>query len=711
MLGLASCQNEPEGLGVVTSGEVDTVVTVAIPEAETRANWNNSAEGVFANGVLEGNATMRYIFQVYYKSVVNGQTTIVESSERQVKYSDGTTVSFPVRLIPNRDYQFVVWADVVNREADVDNHYKTADLTNITLNETWVAMDETRDAFTATYAANNFNGAQSINIPLYRPFAKLRVVTTDYDELAKIDVQATKSSIEYRTAINVGFNAFAGDVTDETKTVSHNPAAIKTYANETGDAHTIFADYFFAPQNGTVVRFILQAFDQNDQLIKENRFTTDIPVKANYLTTLKGDVLTDGNNINVEVVENGAFAAENEWPKTDAEKLAYAAMFGGEVTLTEDVTLAEPLKIVEGANVVLNLGGKTITTDLKQEGRHHYAIDNYGTLTLEGEGAINARGIENFGTLTVNGNVLITNIDTNGGAAIWNEGKATINGGTFATSNEAGATDGVALNTRIGGEAIVNGGKFIGNCPLAYAIINMGTTVIYNADVKGKHGAVATTNGTTTIYNGTFEQVDNPDTSDHCIYASGSGVATVYGGKYKIEDLEQKNGGVVFCENQGGTITIAEGYKTIEKNDWFYVVADSVDAVADEEIKNKEGVEYNGDNNFTNALWFNNYYFDGEAAIVFDINTSYNAIIIENCSGNFKNNVITDSSENNPVMILENLNFTIDEGKKLITSTKTRYQVFMANITINGELMTQETIGQYLENVEWYQVVDPELLH
>ena len=315
MLGLASCQNEPEGLNIVTGGEVDTVVTVAIPEAETRAtDWTNSAEGVFANGVLNGDATMRYIFQVYYKSVVNGETKIVKSSERQVQYSDGTTVSFPVRLIPNRDYQFVVWADVVNSEADVDNHYNTAELTNIKLKETWVAMDETRDAFTATYSVVKYNGAQSINIELYRPFAKLRVVTTDYDELAKIGVQATESSIQYLTDINVAFDAFAGDVTDETKTISHNPAAIKTYANETnetGDAHTIFADYFFAPKDGTVVKFILKAFDQNNELIKENEFTTDIPVKANYLTTLKGDVLTEGNNITVEI--KNPFENGSEW--------------------------------------------------------------------------------------------------------------------------------------------------------------------------------------------------------------------------------------------------------------------------------------------------------------------------------------------------------------------------------------------------------------
>jgi hypothetical protein len=57
-------------------------------------------------------------------------------------------------------------------------------------------------------------------------------------------------------------------------------------------------------------------------------------------------------------------------------------------------------------------------------------------------------------------------------------------------------------------------------------------------------------------------------------------------------------------------------------------------------------------------------------------------------------------------MILQNLDFTLAEGAKLIKTKNTYYQVFMANITINGEKMTQETIGKYLENVEWYQVVE-----
>ena len=89
VLGLASCQTEPEGFDVNVGGEVDTVVTVNIPEAETRAN--NSGIGIFENGILESDDyTMRYIFQVYYRAE-NG--TVTKSTERQVKYTDGTSVS------------------------------------------------------------------------------------------------------------------------------------------------------------------------------------------------------------------------------------------------------------------------------------------------------------------------------------------------------------------------------------------------------------------------------------------------------------------------------------------------------------------------------------------------------------------------------------------------------------------------------------------
>jgi hypothetical protein len=216
VLGLASCQTEPEGLNVNVGGEVDTTITVTIPDTETRAGGNDSAKGVFDNGVLgtEGdNVTMRYIFQVYY----NSQESLAEP---QVKYSDGKTVNFDIRLVPNRDYTFVVWADVVKKVDGewTDLHYNTKtngdiNLRNITVNEdSWVAMDESRDAFTVTKVIEEYNGQMGINLELKRALAKLRVITTDMKALNDLQIEPTYATVAYSTSTKhySTFNAVDG---------------------------------------------------------------------------------------------------------------------------------------------------------------------------------------------------------------------------------------------------------------------------------------------------------------------------------------------------------------------------------------------------------------------------------------------------------------------------------------------------------------------
>ena len=160
-----------------------------------------------------------------------------------------------------------------------------------------------------------------------------------------------------------------------------------------------------------------------------------------------------------------------------------------------------------------------------------------------------------------------------------------------------------------------------------------------------------------------------------------------------------------------GTVLTAETQVTVKIDDNFaneYVEPYEIPYLG-EEAKDAAAVTYEGDafasGYMQNALWFNNYYFGEDAAIVIE-NETYNAIILENCIGKFKNDVITVKNDNSCVMILQNLDFTLAEGKKLIKSVNPYYQVFMANIKINGELMTQESMAQYLENVAWYQVVE-----
>ncbi|MEE1168127.1 MAG: DUF6562 domain-containing protein, partial [Alistipes sp.] len=318
VLGVVSCQTEPEGLDVNVGGEQEVAICVTIPETETRAGGLNSALGVFDNGILTTDATMRYILQVYYKTTENGEAKYTASKERLVKYSDGKSVTFPVRLVPNRDYQLVVWADVVDGENAGDKHYNTTDLTEVQLNRTWVAMDETRDAFTATQLVENYNSTSSINITLKRPFAKLRVITTDMVALNNLGIKPTKATVTYSVDHYNAFNALAGNAIGDSKnrTIKHENFVIASYGEKVdkGANMTLFTDYFFA-EAGEVVKFELNVFDQNGVSIKKNNFNTDIAVQRNYLTTIQGNILTDGNNVKVTVED--AFKNGSEWNPGD----------------------------------------------------------------------------------------------------------------------------------------------------------------------------------------------------------------------------------------------------------------------------------------------------------------------------------------------------------------------------------------------------------
>ena len=311
MLGLASCQNDPEGFDVTVNGEVSTKVTVNLADATgTRAvAGRDSANSAIKNGVVEDtDYTLRYILQVF--EVLDKNNAAVAKA-MDFKYSDNTSVDFDVRLVPGRDYRFVVWADiveandVVDGEKCEDNHYAIGDdLRNISLIDTqenpWVAMDETRDAYTGYADVDDYTSTSGIEIELKRPFAKLRVITNDIKEL--FSGNPCKAVVDYDTPHYNAFNAFSATYSGEVDKV--HTYEIDTYTSEdptTTGKQTLFADYFFA--NEEVVKFSLSVYEdaEMNNLMRTTYFNTDIPVKRNYLTTITGNVLTDGNKVNVEI--------------------------------------------------------------------------------------------------------------------------------------------------------------------------------------------------------------------------------------------------------------------------------------------------------------------------------------------------------------------------------------------------------------------------
>ena len=532
---LTSCQSD-EPFAPGEGGEKQVTFTLNVPgELGTRADSGNKS-GV---GGLSNNAG-----ELSYTLVLNA-----DGDQRKFTKTGAGSVVFNPTVVLGREYTVTAYAHFSDEAWDGE---EAIDITKH-------FNDETKDAYfnkeKITFQLNETNK----QITLKRPFGKLRLLATDYTAAGnELNTVVKNVKITYNDAQTAKFDVFDSEFEFEGNYVNADAKTFGYYAAEEDGAMPIFADYVPANPGDNMVDFTVEVTYTNDE--KYSRTFNDIPVKRNALTTLKGNFFTAEAEIKVEVKD----AFEGQIPGNAEEQLRMVAAMGGEVTLTDNVELDAPLNVQ--ANMTLNLNGKTITTTLEQEGHHHYAIFNNANLVLEGEGAIEARGIKNFGEMTVNGNVAIKNIDSNGGAAIWNEGKVTINNGTFISSEGAGAnTYGAALNTRSGGEAVVNGGTFEAYSQLTYAIVNEGKTTINNATVKGKHGAVAgaESNDQTTINGGSFELMGVSGQSDHCAYF----VSVIRGGVFSRNEADTTAGDSVFWESK-----IAAGYKAIEKDGKYYVV-------------------------------------------------------------------------------------------------------------------------------------------
>ena len=331
--GVMSCQTDPEGFGANVGGEQDVNITVSLPEA-TRGSENGALE----NGVLNSH-DLRYILEITYN----------EEVYRDVEISNATSATFPVRLAPGREYKIAVWADFVEKGTtadDADLYYETsAGLANISIID-GAPMTEARDAYCGRYTLTSDKSVASIpTITLTRPFAKVRVVTTDVEDLAKIGVALpTSATIKYATDVDIynKFNAFTGVVASENAVNEHTFNYANTYAVENGEM-TLFADYLFVPQNGSITHFTLNVTDHVNK-----SFTTDIPVVANKLTTIKGDILTNGSDIKVEIEDSFANADNIE------DEPYYIEIWDGESQtqpeITVDQTTGEQVAVIGQAS-------------------------------------------------------------------------------------------------------------------------------------------------------------------------------------------------------------------------------------------------------------------------------------------------------------------------------------------------------------------------
>ena len=320
---LAGCQAEElfED-GAVAPGDGNVTFTVSAPEAmpESRAvlgENSNSALGGVTNVNTE-EYDLRYQLAVY--RVENGD--YVEAVSPQMKIVDKyEPVTYSLRLTPNRNYQVVVWADFVREGETEDLHYNTSDFRNIhvpELPDKYILNDESKDAYFTTVPVSVEEDAVTEDLVLKRPFAKVRVITTDwgYENLEmpdnfKVTYYGCKRFVNLDPVLGVssyddlddtGLSGFTATIDKAEKDYAQG------YDASEGN-RTVIVDYLMTDvEEQTPIHIKLEALN-GETLIAAHDLSTDIPIQRNWLTTIIGNVLTTGSEFNITIDEG----FENEW--------------------------------------------------------------------------------------------------------------------------------------------------------------------------------------------------------------------------------------------------------------------------------------------------------------------------------------------------------------------------------------------------------------
>ncbi len=266
----------------------------------------------------------------------------------------------------------------------------------------------------------------------------------------------------------------------------------------------------------------------------------------------------------VNLYGTNAVATIGEAEYSSLQDAIDAAQNGETITILCDITLDTPIVVAKESNAVLDMAGKTINAGWGDESasKHIYAFTNYGTLTITGNGTINARGTYNYGTLTLK-NGTINAIDGNGGYGVKNYNGATfiMNGGLIATTYEddnkvsEGGYDATPILVDAGATLVINGGEINNICDFTVALLNYGTVTIKAGTFTSVHSTISNS-GDMTIEGGEFKCDGLKGVSAHIIVAYDGSTTTIIGGTFDGKD--NYNGFTIDALN-GAVVTVTGG--------------------------------------------------------------------------------------------------------------------------------------------------------
>lgn len=401
MMTITACSNDMEPNVVQNEGIVEFSISTSLPsDLTTYATQGlNSAQGGLQNLAGKG-YYVRYIMEAYPETSDN-------MALRMIKYNELTTpeevrnVTFEARLLAAK-YRFVFYADIV-RKVNLSGGTPTGLNVDCYGNQYFLSnIDETSDVLyrpvylgdaqegslqtiqAASQAYNSSYGHTSLeqydvytckgevdlrtettgNFTLKRPFAKLRLITTDCEESDVLPeriqwnkTQVSLSCVEISEKLNNSYNAL-------TETPSQNGLSYYNTVNKTTTKETDTYDaennngertlgVFYIPVGNESVnlKFQISLYADDKEFISNAPIEVmTVPLAKNKLTTIKGKLLTKKVVNSITIDENfqepapddiilGQEASNVEELKNTLNGKSESIEYTGRVTKEEGLTI------------------------------------------------------------------------------------------------------------------------------------------------------------------------------------------------------------------------------------------------------------------------------------------------------------------------------------------------------------------------------------
>ncbi len=304
---MTSCQSdEPFAPGM--GEEVQATFTISVPDAMgTRAGEVNSALGGFSNGAGNLNYTV---------ALLRAEDDVVMWSSKTPASVNGKSATFNPTVVQGYTYKIVAYATFdAAIEAPTVGSKIPADSGLGAIATLEGINNESEDAY---FCNTTILGASSMEATLKRPFGKLRLVAEDYDKLHDLGLKVENVKVTYGGAVemNTQFDArtkaFEGIATNKVFEFLGETSYSEEADKNNNGVYTVFTDYLPAGETGeTMYPFTIDVTYKDGKGTYTRTFSQDIPVKRNYLTTLRGNFFTTEAALTLTVDE--MFDGEEEY--------------------------------------------------------------------------------------------------------------------------------------------------------------------------------------------------------------------------------------------------------------------------------------------------------------------------------------------------------------------------------------------------------------